>query len=81
MKLIFVDVILKEFFFDRREKNLVDMLQKLIVDGERTLFILDGLDEVSFTLDPDSSPGRVLDRLLARPNVIITSRPTQYSHT
>ncbi|KPM36932.1 hypothetical protein AK830_g9636 [Neonectria ditissima] len=45
----------------------------------RTLFILDGLDEVSRELDPEI-PGLLWD-LLNQPDVIITSRPgTSLSH-
>ncbi|PFH60224.1 hypothetical protein XA68_11289 [Ophiocordyceps unilateralis] len=41
----------------------------------RTLFVLDGLDEISQELDPDSSLFRLLTLLLDQPNVVITSRP------
>jgi len=70
-----VELIQKEFFGNRHEKNLTVRFNTAVVQGERTLFILDGLDEVSYTLDLDSSIGRVLESLLRRPNVIITSRP------
>jgi NACHT/LRR/PYD domain-containing protein 3 len=70
-----VGLIQKEFFLNGPERNLVERLHEVVMQGDRTLFILDGLDEVSYALDPDSSIGRILDSLLARPNVIITSRP------
>ncbi|GKZ98543.1 hypothetical protein AnigIFM59636_003533 [Aspergillus niger] len=41
----------------------------------RTLFILDGLDEVSGELDESSKVFRLLKSLLMMPNVITTSRP------
>jgi len=41
----------------------------------RTLFVLDGLDEVSHNLDRDDDMSRFLVELLSQPNVIITSRP------
>lgn len=44
-----------------------------IADDERTLFLLDGLDEVSSKLADD----KILRDLLRRPNIIITSRPHQ----
>ncbi|KAK0722604.1 hypothetical protein B0T26DRAFT_641867, partial [Lasiosphaeria miniovina] len=46
--------------------------------GKKTLFILDGLDEVSRELDTGSistSAGSVIKVLLSQENVIITSRP------
>jgi hypothetical protein len=42
---------------------------------KRTLFLLDGLDEVSLALEQDSVGERVLHELLSRSHVIITSRP------
>ncbi|KAH6998614.1 hypothetical protein BKA56DRAFT_649849 [Ilyonectria sp. MPI-CAGE-AT-0026] len=44
-------------------------------NGSRTLFVLDGLDEVSELLDPDNEMFEFLRDLLHQPNVIITSRP------
>lgn len=41
----------------------------------RTLFILDGLDEVYCEFEEGSSMGKILDELLSQPNVIVTSRP------
>ncbi|KIH94875.1 hypothetical protein SPBR_03561 [Sporothrix brasiliensis 5110] len=41
----------------------------------RTLFLLDGLDEVSQLLDPEHKANRFLHWLLDRPSAIITSRP------
>ncbi|OGE47082.1 hypothetical protein PENARI_c067G09074 [Penicillium arizonense] len=41
----------------------------------RTLFILDGLDEVSGELDESRKVFRLLKSLLKQPNVIITTRP------
>ena len=43
--------------------------------GNRTLFILDGLDELSQEMDPNNDMFRFLQDLLAQPIVIITSRP------
>ncbi|RYP13423.1 hypothetical protein DL767_010781 [Monosporascus sp. MG133] len=40
-----------------------------------TLFLLDGLDEVSELLDSDHRASSFLERLLNNPNVIITTRP------
>lgn len=44
-------------------------------NSSRTLFVLDGLDEVSELLDPDNEMFEFLRDLLYQPNVIITSRP------
>ena len=42
----------------------------------RTLFLLDGLDEVSQDIGKESDMFRFLEELLNQPNVIITSRPS-----
>lgn len=44
-------------------------------NSSRTLFVLDGLDEVSELFDPDNEMFEFLRDLLHQPNVIITSRP------
>ena len=44
-------------------------------NGGKTLFILDGLDEVARDLHSDDNMFRLLTTLLNQPNVIITSRP------
>jgi HEAT repeat protein len=44
--------------------------------NSRTLFLLDGLDEVSQDLASDSSMSRFLAEILKQPNAIITSRPS-----
>lgn len=43
--------------------------------NSRTLFLLDGLDEVSDQLDPEHKMSGFLQWLLRRPDAIITSRP------
>jgi NACHT/LRR/PYD domain-containing protein 3 len=65
-----------EFFTELPEsKVLVDALWRNLTEtcSENTLFILDGLDEVSSDLEGDME--RFLDGLLNRPNIIVTSRP------
>ena len=42
----------------------------------KTLFVLDGLDEVSEGLDTESEMYEFLHFLLQRPNVVVTSRPS-----
>ncbi|KAI1116608.1 hypothetical protein F5Y14DRAFT_48711 [Nemania sp. NC0429] len=44
-------------------------------DQGDSLFILDGLDEVTELLDPGHEAYHLLESLLRKPNVIITSRP------
>ena len=44
--------------------------------SSRTLFLLDGLDEVSQDISNESDMFRFLEELLSQPNVIITSRPS-----
>ncbi|EPE07012.1 peptidase c14 [Ophiostoma piceae UAMH 11346] len=68
-----------EYFFDLHDKTLAGALCQALCqtleDGEdcRTLFLLDGLDEVSQDLNGDML--RFLKVLLNQPHVIITSRP------
>ncbi|KAH7324513.1 hypothetical protein B0I35DRAFT_424355 [Stachybotrys elegans] len=55
---------------------LLDTIDK--TEGSRTLFLLDGLDEVSQGLSSDGDMFRFLERLLNQPNVIITTRPSGF---
>ncbi|KAM3554900.1 hypothetical protein ARSEF4850_006251 [Beauveria asiatica] len=48
----------------------------LATKSSKTLFLLDGLDEVSQDRIGNGSMPRFLDELLSQPNVIITSRPS-----
>ncbi|PMB65569.1 NACHT, LRR and PYD domains-containing protein 3 [Beauveria bassiana] len=48
----------------------------LATKSSKTLFLLDGLDEVSQDRAGSGSMPRFLDELLSQPNVIITSRPS-----
>lgn len=48
----------------------------LKAERSKTLFILDGLDEVSQDLSSHSDMFRFIKELLGQPNVIITSRPS-----
>ncbi|KXJ84692.1 NACHT domain-domain-containing protein [Microdochium bolleyi] len=53
-----------------------ELSRALEMKNSRTLFLLDGLDEVSQDLTGDGSMSRFLEELLKQPNVIITSRPS-----
>ncbi|EYE98763.1 ARM repeat-containing protein [Aspergillus ruber CBS 135680] len=66
-----------EFFFEHpRADALAKALWSAVKDTKmRTLFLLDGLDEVSQDLDRSGDMFRFLKVLLDQPNVIITSRP------
>ncbi|CAH0046060.1 unnamed protein product [Clonostachys solani] len=74
---------LHHFYFRHHQFGvaLADRLASAIdFDGHRyenakTLFILDGLDEVANTWNPGDAKYDFLVRLLNQPNVIITSRP------
>ncbi|KAK4464109.1 hypothetical protein QBC42DRAFT_264319 [Cladorrhinum samala] len=55
-------------------KSLSDALDA--TKSSRTLFLLDGLDEVSKDLSSEGDMFRFLKELLNQPNVIITSRPS-----
>ncbi|KAH8881364.1 ARM repeat-containing protein [Thozetella sp. PMI_491] len=66
-----------EYFREETGNELVEALMQTINSSEtraRTLFVLDGLDEVSGDLDPNT-PSLLLD-LLRRSPVIVTSRPS-----
>lgn len=65
-----------EFFSQYDRDDLAGELSREVErNAERTLFLLDGLDEVSQDLRGDSSMSSFLSQLLKQPNVIITSRP------
>jgi HEAT repeat protein len=51
----------------------------LATNSSKTLFLLDGLDEVSQDLTGDSGMARFLAELLSQPNVVVTSRPSAKS--
>ena len=73
------DLLYNEYFFDRMDGHLfADALWGVILESSaRTLFILDGLDEVAQGLDPQM--GQILQNLLNQSHVIITSRPYRSS--
>ncbi|KAK4107003.1 hypothetical protein N656DRAFT_849775 [Canariomyces notabilis] len=70
------DLFRHEYFSHTQGEVLADALCQTLEDTKsaRTLFLLDGLDEVSQNLG-DSDMLRFLKKLLNQPNVIITSRP------
>ena len=73
------DLLYNEYFFDRMDGRLfADALWRVILESSaRTLFILDGLDEVAQGFDPQT--GQILQNLLNQSHVIITSRPYRSS--
>ena len=73
------DLLYTEYFLDRMDGRLfADALWRVILDSSaRTLFILDGLDEVAQGFDPQT--GQILQNLLNQSHVIITSRPYRSS--
>ncbi|KAM3068307.1 hypothetical protein ACMFMG_009447 [Clarireedia jacksonii] len=69
---------LRDFFLKTptREHLAKELERELdVTKSGRTLFVLDGLDEVSEGLDKDNDMHQFLKFLLEQPNVIITSRP------
>ncbi|KAF1365074.1 hypothetical protein EJ07DRAFT_97345 [Lizonia empirigonia] len=68
----------REFFSTQHDQNtrfaLSKELQRVLKQG-RTLFLLDGLDEVAQELAHEGDMSKFLKILLGQPNVIITSRP------
>ena len=73
------DLLYNEYFLDRMDGHVfADALWRVILESSaRTLFILDGLDEVAREFDPHR--GHVLQSLLNQSHVIITSRPYRSS--
>ena len=73
------DLLYNEYFFDRMDGRLfAHALWRVILESSaRTLFILDGLDEVAQGFDPQT--GQILQNLLNQSHVVITSRPYRSS--
>ena len=72
------DLLYAHYFSQTLEgKNLARELWAALDASEyrKTLFIFDGLDEISEGLDEDSKMFDLLDYLLKLPNVVVTSRP------
>ena len=67
-----------EFFaIPNRRLDLVKELSDILArESSKTLFLLDGLDEISGDLGGSDDMSRFLKELLKQPNVIITSRPS-----
>lgn len=66
-----------EFLLPTNGQSLARALSReLDSKTNKTLFILDGLDEVSQDLIGDGSMPRFLAELLRQPNVVITARPS-----
>lgn len=65
------------FSLPENRPDLAKKLSKAVAaKNKRTLFLLDGLDEVSEYLDGEDVMSLFLQDLLKQPNVIITSRPS-----
>lgn len=74
------DLFFREYFSQHAQgKQLAEEFYKALTatHSNRTLFLLDGLDEVSelFESDSEGQVPQLLRTLLNQPNVIITSRP------
>ncbi|KAL5047118.1 hypothetical protein BDW71DRAFT_50917 [Aspergillus fruticulosus] len=61
---------------DSRPELARELSYVLATKRNKTLFLLDGLDEVSQDLGGKDDMSRFLEELLKQPNVIITSRPS-----
>ncbi|KAF7552935.1 hypothetical protein G7Z17_g3961 [Cylindrodendrum hubeiense] len=77
----YVNLFYDEYFYEEGDEyglSLARELARALNDPQSgtTLFILDGLDEISHELGGDSKMARFLKRLFDQPNVIITSRPS-----
>jgi len=79
-KYTFEDLFSHEFLLPANGQNLAGVLfRALNAKSSKTLFLLDGLDEVAQDLTGDGGMPRFLTDLLGQPNVIITSRPSAKS--
>ena len=67
----------REYFIREKPKIRKDLAEALWDDvgKKRTLFILDGLDEIAQELGAKDQKSDFLESLLNQPNVVITSRP------
>ncbi|KAK4116059.1 hypothetical protein N656DRAFT_841570 [Canariomyces notabilis] len=75
----FLDLFRHEYFsLPNQRPDLAEALSNTLDEtkSRRTLFILDGLDEISQDLSDGSDMFRFLKELLDQPNVIIMSRPS-----
>ncbi|KAH8898205.1 hypothetical protein GQ53DRAFT_777676 [Thozetella sp. PMI_491] len=65
-----------EYFSRPKDRtDLAKALSDALAESSRTLFLLDGLDEVSQDLSGECDMSSFLEDLLKQPNVIVTSRP------
>ncbi|KAK0754456.1 hypothetical protein B0T18DRAFT_37303 [Schizothecium vesticola] len=71
------DLFCYEFFNQHPDRIILaqELFRTVHSHGQKTLFILDGLDEISQLLDDENPKFSFLQHLLNQPNVIITSRP------
>lgn len=67
-----------EFFPHHADKESLARSLRAACDqsGEKTLFLLDGLDEIWYNLSQDDDMGHFVRHLLNQPVVIVTSRPS-----
>ncbi|KAJ2968714.1 hypothetical protein NQ176_g9048 [Zarea fungicola] len=76
-KYTFEDLFSHEFLLPTTGKNLARVLSdSLGTESDKTLYLLDGLDEVSQIFTTNSGMDRFLTEMLSQPNVIITCRPS-----
>ncbi|KAI0414730.1 hypothetical protein F5X98DRAFT_389615 [Xylaria grammica] len=71
----FQKLFLGEYFRFSDDKETRAQALTRALKGERTLFLLDGLDEVSQDFSHDSDMSDFLRELIKQPNVIVTTRP------
>ncbi|KAM3547239.1 hypothetical protein ARSEF4850_010141, partial [Beauveria asiatica] len=68
--------LLSHEFLPTNKRSAEALSRVLDAKSSKTLFLLDGLDEVSQDLTGDAGMARFLNRLLSQPSVIITTRPS-----
>ncbi|KAJ6784046.1 hypothetical protein PWT90_00333 [Aphanocladium album] len=73
----FADLLSHEFSLPTNQPNLAGELSSILdARSGKTLFLLDGLDEVSQDLTGDVGVARFFTELLSQPNIIVTTRPS-----
>ncbi|KAL7933708.1 hypothetical protein V8C35DRAFT_322296 [Trichoderma chlorosporum] len=74
----FEQLFIDEFFSQSYNKEIFAkaFALELETDSSKTLFLLDGLDEISQGLISNSSMANFLNEPLRQPNIIVTSRPS-----
>ncbi len=70
-----LETMLTDYYFNHAGKR-IQLAQLLLENKDKTLFILDGLDEVADKLGKSDPVGKFLTTLMNQKHVVMTSRPS-----